>query len=112
MKKITAIIKPHMLDRLASTMRKAQIAGITVMAAQGFGRDEIDADVELIGYLSERTVVEMIVTDDRVDEIVQLIQRTVSTKHSGDGIVFVSDLSSAMRLSDGRSIGSAPQENG
>lgn len=111
MKRITAIIKPHMLDRLASTMRKSQIAGITVMAAQGFGRDEIEADVELIGYLSERTVVEMIVADDRVDEIVKLIQKTVSTKHSGDGVVFVSSLDSAIRLSDGQDIGSPHQDD-
>ena len=112
MKLLTAVIKPSMLDRLASTLRRAPIAGITVLSAHGFGREEFESDLELVGYLSERTIVQMVVSDDHADELVQLIQKTVSTKSPGDGVIFVSEVESAIRLSDGGSIGSPSRENG
>lgn len=101
-----------MLERLASTLRRARIAGITVISAHGFGREEIESDLELVGYMSVRTKVEIVVPDERVEELIQLVQKTVSTKQPGDGVIFVSELLSATRLSDGGDIGSVTRENG
>lgn len=101
-----------MLDRLASALRRTRVAGITVFSAHGFGREEIDSDLENVGYMSERKIVQIVVADDKVEEMVQLVHKTVSTKHPGDGVIFVSELESATRISDGKPIGSVASDNG
>lgn len=89
-----------MLDRLASALRKADVPGITVVQAKGFGREHRQADLEMVGFLSERIKVEIIVDDSQADEIVDLVQNTVRTGNVGDGIVYVANLDTVRRISD------------
>jgi nitrogen regulatory protein P-II 2 len=103
MKLITAVIQPRMLERLASALRKAKVPGITVVEAKGFGRETFLSDWDRAGYLTPKTKVELAVNDDQVEEIVQLIQRTVTTGKSGDGIIFVSELLASVRIGSGES---------
>jgi nitrogen regulatory protein P-II 2 len=101
MKMISAIIRPNMLERLSSSLRKAQVPGITVLKAEGFGREHSRADLDLVGYLQPRIKVEIAVQADEVDAVIDVIQQTVSTQKDGDGMIFVFELEGAVRLGSG-----------
>lgn len=104
MKLVVAIIQPKRLDYLCSALRRAGIPGITVTPAKGFGREYAVSDWDLSGELSAKTKVELVVSDSECDEIVKLIQKTVSTGKAGDGFVFVQDVVSAIRISSGEPV--------
>jgi nitrogen regulatory protein P-II 1 len=95
MKLVVAVIRPKMLPRLTSALRKAGVAGVTVIRAQGFGREQMEADFELVGILSERVKIEIAIEDDQADKLVKLINDVAGTGKEGDGIIFVWDLLSA-----------------
>ncbi len=101
MKLIVAIIQPRRLDHLSSALRKSGIPGITVTQARGFGKETADSDWDLSGELSTKVRVELVVSDDRCDEIVRIIQRTVSTGKAGDGLIYVQEVLYSMRISTG-----------
>lgn len=103
MKLITAVIQPKMLERLASALRKAKVPGITVVEAKGFGRETFLSDWDLTGYLTPKTKVELAVNDDQVDALVELIQKTVTTGKSGDGIIFITEVLGSVRIGSGES---------
>lgn len=103
MKLITAVIQPRMLERLASALRKARVPGLTVVEAKGFGRETFLSDWDQTGYLTTKTKVELAVNDDQVESLVELIQKTVTTGKSGDGIIFVTDILSSVRIGSGES---------
>lgn len=92
MKLVTAVVRPKTLPKLSSALRKAGVAGITVVKAQGFGREQMEADFEFVGILSERVKVEIAIEDDQVEKLVKLISETAATGREGDGIIFVVDL--------------------
>lgn len=92
MKLVTAVVRPKILPKLSSALRKAGVAGITVVKAQGFGREQMEADFEYVGILSERVKVEIAIEDDQVEKLVKLISETAATGREGDGIIFVVDL--------------------
>ncbi len=101
MKLIVAIIQPRKLDYLASAIRRAGISGLTACAARGFGTETAESDWDLSGELSEKTRVEIVSTDDKCDEIVRLVQKTVSTGKPGDGLIFVQDIEYTVRIASG-----------
>lgn len=102
MKMISAIIRPNMLERLSSSLRKARVPGITVSRAEGFGREHSRADLDLVGYLQPRVKVEIAVQADEVEAVIDVIQQTVGTQKDGDGMIFVSELDSVVRLVSGK----------
>lgn len=101
MRLITAIIKPEMLERLATALRRAGVSGITVDEVQGFGRETLGSDWDKTGYLTKKVKVEAALNDEVVDEIVSLIHNTVYTGTEGDGIIFVTNLQAVVRISSG-----------
>lgn len=101
MKLVVAVIQPKRVDHLSSALRKAGIPGITVTPSKGFGTEHAASDWDLSGELSQKTKVELVVTDETCDEIVRLIQKTVCTGKPGDGLIYVQDVISAVRISTG-----------
>lgn len=99
MKLISAVIRPKLLPRLTSTLRRGKVPGVTVFKAQGFGREQEEADTDLVGFLSEKVKVEIAVEDDDVDRVMRLINEAVATGREGDGIIFVMDIMSVTRIS-------------
>ncbi|MCA9802272.1 MAG: P-II family nitrogen regulator [Cyanobacteria bacterium HKST-UBA02] len=98
MKLISAVIRPKSVTRLASMLRKANVPGLTVLKAQGFGREFKAADVEMVGILTEKAKVEIAVEDNDLDRVVKLVYDAVGTGREGDGIIFVFDLVSVTRI--------------
>lgn len=98
MKLIVAVIRPERLERLCSALRKSNVSGVTVLDGKGFGRETLEMDWEMAGYLTAKTKVEIAVNDDRVEEVIQLIQQAVNTHKQGDGVIMVWELNQLVRI--------------
>ena len=105
MKFIIAIIKPFKLDEVREALSDLGIAGMTVSEVKGFGRQkgqtEIYRGAEYTTNMLPKVKLEIAVTDDLADRVIETIQQTSSTEAIGDGKIFVIDLVSATRIRTG-----------
>ena len=111
MKKIEAVIKPFKLDEVKSALLEAGVQGMTVLEVRGFGRQkghtELYRGAEYVVDLLPKVQIEVIVTDDLADVVVATIKDTAKTGRIGDGKVFVSAVSDAVRIRTGERAESA-----
>ena len=105
MKKIEAIIKPFKLDEVKDALQEAGIQGITVLEAKGFGRQkghtELYRGAEYVVDFLPKVKLEIVVADDQLDGAVEAIKSSAETGRIGDGKIFVSDISQAIRIRTG-----------
>lgn len=97
MQLITAIIQPHMLDRLTRRLRKERVPGYTVTQVSGSWH-ELEENPQ---PTMARVKVEVAVNDEQVDKICELICATVSTLQEGDGILMVTPINKVVSLRTG-----------
>jgi len=93
-KLVTAIIQPFMLDRLGRALRQSAVTGYTVTETRGFSR-EAPEDSE---YLGARIKIEIVTTDDEVDQLIELITSTVGRHQTGDGVILVTDVAQFVHI--------------
>lgn len=98
MKLITAIIQPDMFEKVCTALMRAQVGGLTVSDVRGYGQEDLESDWDLSGYLTAKLRLDIALTEDRCDEIVALIKQTAETGNVGDGVIFVSELNSFVRI--------------
>jgi nitrogen regulatory protein P-II 1 len=102
MKKVEAVIQPHKLDSVKEALTSAGITGIMVTEIRGHGRQkghtEIYRGQEYVVDLLPKIKIEMVIPDHRLDEVVQLVADTARSGKIGDGKIFVSDISEAIRI--------------
>jgi nitrogen regulatory protein P-II 2 len=102
---ITAIIKPSRLDAVLDAVTEAGASGLTVTEVRGYGRQkgktEVYRGAEYEVKLLPKVKLEIAVTSDVADAVIEAIARTANTGKIGDGKVFVTDLESAMRIRTG-----------
>lgn len=105
MKFIIAIIKPFKLDEVREALGALGVAGMTVTEVKGFGRQkgqtEIYRGAEYSTNMLPKVKVEVAVTDDLADQVVETIQQVASTTSIGDGKIFVLDLAAVTRIRTG-----------
>jgi nitrogen regulatory protein P-II 1 len=105
MKLITAILKPGKLDDVKEALQASGVAGITVSEASGFGRQgghtEVYRGAEIKVNLVQKIRLEVLVADNKVDEIVQVIVKTASTGSIGDGKIWTTSVESVVRVRTG-----------
>jgi nitrogen regulatory protein PII len=105
MKMITAVIKPFKLEDVRQALAEAGVQGMTVTEVKGFGRQkghtELYRGAEYSVDFVPKTKVEVAVADDLVDQAVDAIVGSAGTGSIGDGKVFVTDLSHAVRIRTG-----------
>ena len=105
MKKIEAIIKPFKLDEVKDALQEAGIQGITVVEAKGFGRQkghtELYRGAEYVVDFLPKVKLEVIVSDEQLDGAIEAIKTAAETGRIGDGKIFVSDISQAIRIRTG-----------
>lgn len=98
MKLIVAIIQPDMLDKVSTALLRAQVGGLTVTDARGYGKDDLESDWDLSGFLTNKLRLEIALPDEQADDVVKLIQQTASTGQPGDGVIFVLNLENFVRI--------------
>jgi nitrogen regulatory protein P-II 1 len=105
MQKIEAIIKPFKLDEVKDALNAIGILGITVSEVRGFGRQkghtELYRGAEYVVDFLPKVKVEVVVTDDMVPKVTHAIQAAANTGRIGDGKIFITPLTDAIRIRTG-----------
>ncbi len=106
MKEIKAYIQKRKLSQVTLALHKVEgLTGMSVTKGQGFGRGKaqgmphriVDDLVEYVPHVK----IEIVCADDRVDEIVSVIETTSHTGHKGDGKIYVTNIEQAVRIRTG-----------
>ncbi len=107
MKLITAIIKPFKLDDVREALSDIGVQGITVTEVKGFGRQkghtELYRGAEYVVDFLPKVKLEIAVTADLVDQVIEAITKAANTGKIGDGKIFVYDLGQVIRIRTGES---------
>jgi nitrogen regulatory protein P-II 1 len=102
MKKIEAIIKPFKLDEVKDALQEVGIRGITVTECKGYGRQkgqtELYRGAEYIVDFLPKTKIEIVVSDDMVEKVVEAIRQAANTDRIGDGKIFIYDIVQVIRI--------------
>ena len=105
MKKIETIIKPFKLDELKEALHDLNVQGMTVSEVKGFGRQkghtEIYRGAEYMVDFIPKVKVEVIISAERVDEVIAAIIKAVRTGKIGDGKIFVLPVEQVIRIRTG-----------
>ncbi|MGB0262210.1 MAG: P-II family nitrogen regulator [Henriciella sp.] len=105
MKKIEAIIKPFKLDDVKEALQEIGVQGMTVVEAKGFGRQrghtELYRGAEYVVDFLPKLKVEVVIADGAVQGAIESISKAAQTGKIGDGKIFVSDISEAVRIRTG-----------
>jgi nitrogen regulatory protein P-II 2 len=105
MKFVMAIIKPFKLDEVREALTALGVQGLTVTEARGFGRQkghtEIYRGAEYAVNFVPKIKLEIAVSNDLVERVVDTILKTAATGRIGDGKIFVFDMMQAVRIRTG-----------
>jgi nitrogen regulatory protein P-II 2 len=100
-----AIIKPFKLDEVREALTSLGIQGLTVSEVKGFGRQkgqtEIYRGAEYSVSFLPKVKVEVAVSDDQFEQVVEAIQKAANTGRIGDGKIFVLEIAQAVRIRTG-----------
>jgi nitrogen regulatory protein P-II 2 len=105
MKLITAVVKPFRLDDVRNALAEVGVQGMTVTEVKGFGRQrghtELYRGAEYVVDFLPKVKVEVAVSDDLVDRVIEAIIDAAKTGKVGDGKIFVTELGQVYRIRTG-----------
>lgn len=105
MKLVTAIIKPFKLDDVREALSEIGIQGITVTEVKGFGRQkghtELYRGAEYVVDFLPKVKIEIGISDDQLDAVIEAISKAANTGKIGDGKIFITALEQAIRIRTG-----------
>ena len=105
MKLITAIIKTNKVDAVKVALSKINVTGITLTEVKGFGRQkghkEVYRGTEIEVSFLPKSKLEIAVTDEQLDQVIEAVTNSARTNEIGDGKIFVSDLEKVIRIRTG-----------
>jgi len=105
MKKIEAIIRHFKIEDVKNALADEGVQGMTVTEVRGFGRQKghtetyrgTEYEVDLVPKIK----IEVVVTAEHCQRVVEMILRAARTGKVGDGKIFVTDLAEAIRIRTG-----------
>jgi nitrogen regulatory protein P-II 1 len=102
MKKIEAIVRHHRLEQIKDALSQSGITGMTITEVRGFGRQkghtEVYRGAEYTVDFVPKIKIEVVVDDARLQAVVDTIVKSAHTGQVGDGKIFVSDVTDAIRI--------------
>lgn len=105
MKMITAIIKPFKLDDVREALSEIGVMGLTVTEVKGFGRQkghtELYRGAEYVVDFLPKVKLEIGISEDLVESVIEAITKSASTGKIGDGKIFVTSIEQAIRIRTG-----------
>jgi len=105
MKKIKAIIKPHKLDDVKTKLNELGVTGMTISEVKGFGRQrghkEIYRGAEYHIDFIPKILMEIVLENDKAEQVVEAISEAARTGSIGDGKIFVSPVEEVIRIRTG-----------
>jgi len=102
MKKIEAIIKPHVLDKVRTVLNQAGVEGMTIYEVRGYGRQKGRSELYrgaeyTVDYLPKLKL-ETVVPDELEDKVIEVIAEAADSGKIGDGKIFTYEVGKAMRI--------------
>ena len=105
MKLVTAIIKPFKLEEVRQSLDLIGITGMTITEVKGFGRQkghtELYRGAEYVIDFLPKIKVEIAVSIEQLEDVIDAITKSASTGKIGDGKIFVSTLDKVIRIRKG-----------
>ena len=105
MKKVECIIKPFKLDEVREALTKLGIQGMTISEVKGFGRQrghsELYRGSEYTVDFLPKVKIEIFVSDQLANDVVETVRSSASTERIGDGKIFVLPVEDAVRIRTG-----------
>jgi len=105
MKKVEAIVRPHLLEAVKNALQEVGIVGMTVSEVKGFGRQKGHTETyrgsEYKVEFLPKIKIEVALPDELVEQAVEAILKTAKTGKFGDGKVFISSLDQVVRIRTG-----------
>ncbi len=106
-KKVEAIIKPFKLEEVKEALSDVGVQGLTVTEVKGFGRQkghkELYRGAEYMVEFLPKVKLEIVVTEEKLEQVVDAIVKAASTGRIGDGKIFVLPVDDAVRIRTGES---------
>jgi nitrogen regulatory protein P-II 1 len=107
MKKIEAIIRPFRIDDVREALAEIGVKGMTLTEVKGYGRQKGHTELYRgseyqIDFLP-KIKLEVVVSDNLADKVVDTIIKAAKTGQVGDGKIFVYDVQDAVRVRTGES---------
>lgn len=96
MKKVEAIVRSSKFEEVRESLAKIGINFLTFMEVKGFGKQKNEevyyrGSAYDIGYIA-RMEIQLVIPDDKLDEVVNCILESAYTGEVGDGKIFVSTI--------------------
>ena len=111
MKLIIATIKPFKLDEVRQALTESGVNGMMVTEIKGYGSQsghtEIYRGAEYAVNFVPKIRLDIVVSDNEVDQVISTIESTAKTGKIGDGKIFVLDVEQAIRVRTGETGDSA-----
>jgi nitrogen regulatory protein P-II 1 len=102
MKEIKAFVRPKRLTDIVNKLREEGFLGLTVFEGEGTGRysDNRKKWSSLSHPFSHSKIakIEMVISDEKVDKVMQIIHENGKTGYPGDGIIYVSEILEAVKV--------------
>jgi len=106
MKMVSAVIKHFKLDDVREGLTDIGVPGMTAIEVKGFGRQkghmEVYRGVEYDVQFLPKLKIEVAVPDDKLIEVLGVIQEKAKTGKIGDGKIFIYDLQDVIRIRTGK----------
>ncbi len=111
MKKVEAIIRPFKLEDVKIALVNLGVVGMTVSEVRGFGRQKGQVEryrgSEFTVEFLQKLKIEVVISDESVEGVIQAISEAAKTGEIGDGKIFVTPIESVIRIRTGESGDSA-----
>ena len=105
MKLIIATIKPFKLEDVREAVSEVGVSGMMVSEVKGFGRQkghtELYRGAEYSIDFLPKIKIEVVVTDDKVESVIDTVTEAAKTGKIGDGKIFVTEVESVVRIRTG-----------
>lgn len=105
MKKVEAIVRHFKLEDIKNALSEQGVTGMTITEVRGFGRQkghtEMYRGTEYSVDFVPKVKLEIVIDDNKLQNVVDTIMRSAQTGQIGDGKIFVSDLAESIRIRTG-----------
>jgi nitrogen regulatory protein P-II 2 len=105
MKMVTAVIKHFRFDDVRKALTDIGVVGMTAIEVKGFGRQkghmEVYRGVEYEVRFLPKVKIEVAIPADKLDSVLEAIQKSARTGEIGDGKIFIYDLQDVIRIRTG-----------
>jgi len=101
MKMIRAIVRPETVDKVADALEAAGFVPLTKLDVFGRGKQKGIRVGEMVYDNLSKTMLMIVVDDERLEEAVNVIEESARTGKIGDGKIFVTSVEEAYTIRTG-----------